>query len=67
VLAAKSYEFTREEILSLIDIKARRAGHDLAYVVLQYTAGTLDDFGKLAEAYAFCDLLDEDDTAFQAA
>lgn len=67
MLAAKSYEFTRDEILSLIDIKARRAGHDLAFVLMQYTAGTLEDFSTLAEAYALCDLLDEDDTAFKAA
>ena len=66
VLAAKSCEFTRDEIVSLIDAQARRAGHDLAFVLQQYTAGTLEDFGRLAEAYAFCDLLDEDDTAFQA-
>ncbi len=65
--AAKSYEFTRDEILSLIATKARRARHDLAFVLKQYTAGTLEDFGKLAEAYALCDLLDGDDTAFQAA
>ena len=38
--AAKSYEFTRDEILSLIATKARRAGHDLAFVLKQYTAGT---------------------------
>lgn len=67
MLAAESYELTRDEILSLIEGKAQRAGHDLAFVVRQYRAGTLEDFAKLAEAYALCDLLDEDDTAFQAA
>jgi len=67
VLAAKSYEFTHDEILSLIDVKAWRAGHDMAFVVQQYAAGTLEDFGRLAEAYALCDLLDGDDAAFGAA
>ena len=51
----------------MIDNKARRAGYDLAFVLQQYTAGTMEDFGKVAEAYALCDLLDGDDTAFQAA
>lgn len=65
--AAASYELTRDEILSLIDIWARRAGRDLTFVLQQHAAGTLEDFGRLAEAYAFCDLLDADDAAFGAA
>lgn len=67
MLAAQSYELTRDEILSLIGSKARRAGHDLTYVLEQYIGGTLEDFGRLAEAYALCDLLDDDDSAFAAA
>ena len=65
--AAASYELTRDEILSLIDIWARRAARDLTFVLQQHAVGTLEDFGRLAEAYAFCDLLDADDAAFGAA
>jgi len=57
---------SRDEILSLIDTKARRAGRDLGFVRRHYATGALDDFGKLAEAYALCDLLDRDDPAFLA-
>jgi len=67
MLAAASYELTRDEISSLIDIKAERVGHDLTFVLQQHTAGTFEDFGRHAEAYAFCDLLDADDAAFGAA
>lgn len=67
MIAATSYKLTRDEILSLIDSKARNAGRDFDFVLRQYTAGTLEDFGHLAEAYALCDLLEGDDTAFQAA
>ena len=67
MLAATSSELTRDEILSLIDIWARRAGHDLTFVLQQHMSGTLEDFGRLAEAYAFCDLLDADDAAFSVA
>ncbi len=67
MIAAASYELTRDEVLSLIDSKARAAGHDLRFVLQQYAQGALTDFGTLAEAYALCDLLEGDDTAFQAA
>lgn len=66
VLSPLSHEFTRDEILSLIDSKARRVGWDSGFVLRHYSAGALDDFGKLAEAYALCDLLDRDDPAFLA-
>ena len=66
VLAPLSNEFTRDELLSLIDGKARRAGRDLGFVLHHYAAGTLEDFGRLAEAYALCDLLGRDDPAFVA-
>ena len=64
--APLSLEFTRDEILSLIDAKARRAGWDLGLVLRHYATGCLDDFGRLAEAYAFCDLLEDDDPVFLA-
>ena len=66
-IAGTSYKLTRDEILSLIDNKARNAGRDLGFVLRQYTAGSLDDFGRLAEAYALCDLLEGNDPAFPAA
>jgi hypothetical protein len=62
--ARLSLEFARDEILSLIDAKARRAGWDLGFVLRHYAGGCLDDFGGLAEAYAFCDRLQDDDPVF---
>lgn len=67
MIAAATYELTRDEILSLIEDKARGNGRDLGFVLRQYTAGNLEDFGVLAEAYALCDLLEADDDAFRAA
>lgn len=67
MIAAATFELTRDEILSLIEDKAQAAGHDLTFVLRQHTAGTFEDFGALAEAYALCDLLEADDSAFQAA
>lgn len=37
------------------------------FVLQQHMSGTLENFGRLAEAHAFCDLLDADDAAFGAA
>jgi hypothetical protein len=67
MIAAASYELTHDEVLSLIGRKAQAAGRDLHFMLQQYTDGTLEDFGALAEAYALCDLLEGDDSAFQAA
>jgi len=67
VIAAATYELTRDEILSLIADKARGNGRDLSFVLQQYAAGTLEDFGTLAAAYALCDLLEGDDEAFRGA
>lgn len=67
VLKVRTYELSRDEILDLIESKSRSLGHDSSYVFREYLAGTMGDFARLAEVYALCDLLEEDDTAFRAA
>ena len=61
MLAPLSNELTRDELLSLIDGKARRAGRDSSFVLHHYAAGTLEDLGRPVQAYcALCDLLGRD-------
>jgi hypothetical protein len=67
MLAVENAEISRDEIIAQIRAKSERVGRKLDVVVREYRAGTMVDFGLLAEAYALCELLDADDEVFKAA
>jgi len=61
MLAAKTVELSRDEILDLIGAYCRRVNRDATGVIRGYRQGHESDFAHLAEAYALSDLLADDD------
>ena len=56
---------TREEIVALIYSRSERLQIDPRPVIRNYVAGDFQDFGKLSDIYALCELLDPDDPIFE--
>ena len=64
MLPAKTYTYTRDEIVELVRFKSLEQGHDPDDVFRNFAAGDLRHFSHLVEAYAYCGLLPEDDPVF---
>ncbi len=66
MLAARTVELSRDEILDLIAIYCQRVDRDPADVMRSFRDGRESDFEHLAEAYALSELLPDDDPIFSA-
>ncbi len=66
MLAAKTVELSRDEVLELIGTYCRRVNRETTGVIRGYRQGHESDFEHLAEAYALSDLLADDDPIFSA-
>ena len=66
MLAAKTVELSRDEILELIGTYCQRVNRDATGVIRGYRKGHESDFEHLAEAYALSDLLADADPIFSA-
>lgn len=61
MLAAKTVELSRQEILDLIAAYCKRVNRDPADVIRSFRNGHESDFEHLAEACALSELLADDD------
>lgn len=61
VLAVKSYDLTRDEVVRLIEEKCSAVGKDPHSVILAYRNGELDDWSEYADILALAELLEDDD------
>ena len=66
MLAAKTIELSRDEILGLIEAYCDRVSRDSAEAIRSYRQGHESDFEHLAEAYALSELLADNDPIFSA-
>jgi len=67
MLAARTVELSRDEILDLIASYCQRVNRDTTEVIRGYCQGHESDFEHLAEAYALSDVLADDDPIAAAA
>jgi hypothetical protein len=61
MLATKTYELSRDEVVELIEEKAQRLGVDAARTIADFRAGQKVDFGRVVDILALADLLEDDD------
>lgn len=68
VAAVATVEWTRDEILRVIEEEAqRRRRQSAAQLLSAYRQGTLEDPGDVVDLLALADLLNDDDPIFAAA
>lgn len=65
MLAARTVELSRDEILRLIAEYCVPTGQDPLEVVRSFRRGEAADFEHLSEAYALSELLADDDPIFE--
>jgi hypothetical protein len=65
MLAAKTVELSRDEILRLIGEYCAPTGRDPHEVLRAFRRGEATDFERLSEAYALSELLADDDPIFE--
>jgi len=66
MLAATTYDMTRDEIVALIQKKAARLEVDPVQLIVAHKRGELDQWAKYADILALAELLEDDDALFAA-
>ena len=67
MLAAQTYELTRDEIVALIEEKCARLHESPALLYQAYLDDELVNFSRVSDILALMELLEEDDPIFSAA